>query len=89
MRRSGKTTRTVDGAIQELFTRGWIRIPLRPSEGFNPDEVIEDPSAIELPMSYSIIQRDLFQRVIRRLESEHYGQYEVNKSAGRIKLKGN
>lgn len=87
MRRSGRTTRTVDQVIQELFTKRSIKIPLFEKREFETDAEIIDPSAVEIPIRFSIIQRELFNRVIERLELEHYGQYEVNKSTGMIKLK--
>ena len=75
-RRTGKTTRMVDQAIQELFRYGRIRIPNQ-SDILNSVHitnmapqytyVIIDPDYIE----DTHIQQDLFKKIVKRLDNEH------------------
>jgi len=84
--KTGKTTRVVDAAIQRLFARGVIKVPMRPgiekmSSGAFKDCIV-DP---DWETSYSV-QRSLFSRILRRLSSEHKGQYIVDRNKFTIRL---
>ncbi len=89
MRRSGKTTRKVDEAVQKFFENGAMLIPnndeIRKGDfnGELKDQVIIDPDVeIENP---NMCQHELKYRIVRRLEIEHHNQFQVN--GNRIKLK--
>ncbi len=69
MRRSGKTTRAVDQAIQRLFTDKKLVL----YKNYDTRSDILDPDA-EL---HNSAQRHLLFQLLRRLESEHYGAYEI------------
>lgn len=66
MRRSGKTTRLIDNTIQKLFTQGMVVIG---------EAYIKDADAQE----HNTAQEDFVKRLLRRLEMEHDGYFEVEK----------
>jgi hypothetical protein len=76
MRRSGKTTRAVDQAIQRLFTDKNLVV----YKGFDQRSDILDPDAElhELNQSHFLFQ------LFRRLESEHYGAYEIETKSDHV-----
>ena len=71
MRMSGKTTRTIDKAIQCLFKHGVIHVPRKvnfeSTRGRKKECVIVDPDH-ELG---SGIQRHLFDSILKRISFEH------------------
>lgn len=75
MRRSGKTTRAIDLAIQELFKFGKIYIPFKTEleDGKKVSRIIEycqiDPDADK-----GSAQRDFKQRLFERIKNEHKNQ---------------
>lgn len=70
-RRSGKTTRCVDKAVQILFTKGELTLFYLKSKG----DVI-DPDYFEYPKA----QQFFIIKVIERLKAEHFGNYTATKS---------
>lgn len=69
----GKTTRTVDHAIQMLFTEGTIHVPTKSEikdenyqRGRNKNQMIIDP---DWEADYA--QKDLLNRIVKRLRFEH------------------
>lgn len=80
-RRSGKTTRAVDKAIQTLFKEGKILIPYSPhtedrlsafQRGTNSEiSIVRDPD-----WSKGETQKDFMGILRRRLRAEHHGKYE-------------
>ncbi|RDY58019.1 hypothetical protein [Flagellimonas nanhaiensis] len=90
MRRTGKTTRLVDLAIQTLFEKGeifiadmkWIESERR---GFTSDEIADRDKFIDEIDASQRIQNHLMSRILKRLESEHHGQFEVNGRFIRLK----
>lgn len=87
-RRTGKTTRIIDKAIQTLFTKGEILVPFTSSfntlKGFKRGTLILDPIEGDLD---SENQRNLFARIMDRLEREHPDDFDFNEKVGRIFLK--
>jgi hypothetical protein len=79
-RMTGKTTRTIDHAIQVLFTEGIIEVPTNKqierlnSESKNRNTLILDPDW----KSHSAVQTNLLRGIMRRLKFEH--KMEYNKS---------
>ncbi len=72
MRKSGKTTRTIDDAIQALFEKGEIRVPSHHElervdglRGYKVTNVID----VDWYKS-SKVQNDLLQRILMRLDVE-------------------
>jgi len=76
MRRSGKTTRAVDQAIQTLFRYKKLVI----SEVYDERSDCLDPDANEHPEA----QLYFIQSILKRLESEHKGAYEIVKRNGNL-----
>lgn len=87
-RRSGKTTRTIDDAIQKLFTNSEIWIPSKTVilefnnqnsqkknqeiKDFSKFSIIDDDWELD-----SFVQIGLIKRIINRLENEHSGNFKV------------
>ena len=72
MRRSGKTTRTIDEAIQKLFTYGEITVPLNIGNRMYLNNKREETIVIDPDAKIgNEVQRDLFSRIRKRLELEH------------------
>ena len=79
MRRNGKTTRAVDQAIQQLFTNKQLVVYKRfdtKSDILDPDVELDD-----LAQSYFLYN------LLRRLESEHYGAYEIETKSDHVIIK--
>jgi hypothetical protein len=76
MRRSGKTTRAVDQAIQRLFTDKKLVL----YKGFDKRSGVLDPDA-EL---YDLAQSYFLRILLARLESEHYKTYEIETKSDHI-----
>lgn len=83
-RRSGKTTRTIDHAIQVLFTKGKIYIPSR--QELKDDIEENSEGKINKLMDFVIAdydwhmgraQDDMKKGLIKRLQSEHNSQFVV------------
>ena len=71
MRRSGKTTRLIDEAIQELFKKGELKLSLNynvKSDFLDRDSTSENRA-----------QRDFVDRLIQRLSIEHRNCCETRK----------
>lgn len=89
MRRTGKTTRLVDKAIQKLFTSGLIYVPTK-TEYFSKVEPLDrvlrtkgiDESQVFVDYDiskYNDAQRHFEIMLDRRLCLEHAGSYERNR----------
>lgn len=74
MRRNGKTTRLVDNAVEYFFNNNIIVL----YENYDKQSTFLDSDAI----LHDSAQRYFISTLIKRLESEHYGQYEVIKEKG-------
>lgn len=83
MRRSGRTTRTVDEAIQTLFTKGSILIPYSSITELQRSTsrvsgVLQIPIIVDPDYFQADVQRDIQQLILNRLKSEHPGYYSVD-----------
>lgn len=68
-RRTGKTTRTIDQAIQNLFKHRVLTI----SKDYDERSNALDPDAKLHPLN----QKSFIKRLIARLSLEHYKQFEI------------
>lgn len=88
MRRSGKTTRKVDDAIQKLFMYDSIMIPIVEREGdlrgYDRTNVIFDPDAGRSDVNFSNVQLYIASKIRNRLELEHPNQFKMYESSGSI-----
>lgn len=96
MRRSGKTTKIIDAAIQQLFTEGEIWIPSKYKirsvdvydvKHFEFNEEYKVKAVIDEDWNKGYAQEDLSERIIRRIDLEHKYQYEIEKQIGLVKIK--
>ena len=97
MRRSGRTTRLVDQAVQILFTEGEIFIPMgswieRMAENMvtlSKEEFVKSCRFIDWvgESTSSMTQLHLAKTIQRRLDLEHQYQYEATKSLKGIWIK--
>jgi hypothetical protein len=69
-RRTGRTTRVIDKAIQTFFEEGQIIVPYSTTDtkGFKKAQIITDP---DLERVGETVQRHLLGKIIRRLTMEH------------------
>ena len=69
-RRTGRTTRIVDQAVQTFFEEGQIIVPYSSTDtkGFKKSQIIVDPDHEEIG---DTIQRHLLGKIMRRLTMEH------------------
>jgi len=83
MRKTGKTTRVIDDAIQKLFIVGKITVPSKSilerdsfyrGRKVNSDVIIVDP---DWRIS-NTVQRDLFERIARRVHVEHSQSVDID-----------
>ena len=98
MRRIGKTTKAVDRAIQILFTEGKVIIPpvslkYEDSGAWERFFIGRDDSYMEkvvLDPDHELgkgVQKELFRRVLHRLEDEHpHTELIINKNEQIIKI---
>lgn len=88
---TGKTTRVIDKAIQDLYRYGKLAVPKNKALE-DMDFVFKDKTMTAMDpdwRSSSFIQVDLFHRILKRLQSEHPNQYLVsgiNSKCPEIKL---
>lgn len=94
MRRSGKTTRLIDTAIQLLFLKGEIKVPFvipDKNPGFEVVEIDNIPYLFDPDCSVNFlgVQRDFALRLVRRINLEHSHQVIIDKQSEflRISLK--
>lgn len=92
MRRSGKTTRTIDEAIQILFTKGAIKIPNsqeidRLPPGRTSAYLKENNWILDPDWTTGSAQEDLYRRIFNRLEIEHPNRYTVDRHKREFKIK--
>jgi hypothetical protein len=77
IRANGKTTRTVDKAIQVLFKKGAIKVPLTLDNietiSWDTGCLIYDPACKYKKALTSNIQRELCNLIKGRLQNEHRG----------------
>lgn len=87
MRATGKTTRLINEAIEQLFLYGKILVPINSQyeKITSIGNYIGFPIIIEQDRTDDNTQKELFDKIIARLELEHKGQFEVEKKI--IKLK--
>jgi len=91
MRRSGKTTRLIDTAVNLLFTKGEIRVPFVIADANHGFEIVEtdgipylfDP---DCPVNFLGVQRDFATRLVRRLNLEHPHQIIVDNQNQFLKI---
>lgn len=83
MRRSGKTTRAIDEAIQLIFSEGQILVPskgilLNPTIGGFPEGI---KVCIDPDWTIGTAQQNFLVRLKRRIREEHYGSitHEIKK----------
>lgn len=69
MRRSGKTTRAIDEAVQLLFNGKNLAFFI-PDKNYNPNE--ELLRLVDPDWTKGIAQNDFFKRFLRRLKNEHH-----------------
>lgn len=84
MRRSGKTTRDIDQAVQDLFNKGSVYVPTKTeinqsTESYN--RKLPENSVMDTQWLLGMAQEDFFSRLVKRLSIEHNGNFEVK---GRI-----
>lgn len=79
MRRTGTTTRTIDRAIQTLFTQNKIFIPKNDGQLMQYVNSWSFRHAIEVTITETVflkplvtdLQQDLYDRILKRLKLEH------------------
>lgn len=76
MRRTGRTTRIVDDAIQKLFKYGEVIVPLHMDGDFdirNLDLIVSDPDWIDerIGASRRHVNEEIINKIERRLLQEH------------------
>lgn len=90
MRRTGETTRRIDEAVQNLFTKGEIFVPdyAWVKNRKNSGICIHEETSIEVDHFYSSIgAQDFFlKRIMNRLNLEHQGQVEADGRTIRLKV---
>lgn len=74
MRRNGKTTRCVDDAIQELFTKKKLEIYKNKNLGF------KDPDSEK----HNTAQYHFIHTLLGRLKLEHDGSYKIIEDGDRL-----
>lgn len=77
---TGKTTRVIDKAIQDLYQYGKLAVPKNKALE-DVDFVFKDKTMTAMDpdwRSSPFIQVDLFHRILKRLQSEHPNQYVVS-----------
>ena len=79
MRRTGKTTRFIDFLVQELFTKGELKLPQHHSD---IAEYVDTDSS-----RGNLAQSNLLGRFIDRLNLEHYGRFSYKVIKGYIIFK--
>lgn len=92
MRRNGKTTRTIDEAIQKLFIDGEIIIPTKVQIEYYTSHILEDKrwnndkiteyenkAVIDSDWSLGYAQDDFRRRILKRLEFEHRDMFKTLK----------
>ncbi len=82
MERRGDTTRLVDSTIQQLFIKGEIIV--REHRNCNTDGMRRSEI---MQLDWAPNQKHFIKVLLRRLKVEHYGQYEVTKGGGYIRIK--
>lgn len=90
MRRSGKTTRLIDKAIQTLFESGMIFIPTWYSmnQYKRGKRAIKIPTFIDVDAHYAnFAQENFSNRLLKRLEYEHTDTYTLNGDQSGIIIK--
>ena len=70
MRRSGKTTRTVDEAIQYLFNNKSINLHLN---DFSKSDFVDFDAE-----KHNLAQKYFIDKLINRLNIEHHGSFKVD-----------
>lgn len=79
MRRKGKTTRLVNEAIEYFFKNSELIL----YTDYNVKSNFLDPDA----KLHNLAQKYFINTLLKRLESEHYGQFKVIKSKDSSKIK--
>lgn len=67
-RRTGKTTRAIDEAIQYLYTHGKVSFALDNADVYD----------IDIDYNHHKAQEDLMRRTLKRLQSEHKAKVKIN-----------
>ena len=78
MRRSGKTTRMVDEAIQHLFNNKNINLHLT---------ILSKSDFVDVDAErHNLAQKYFIDMLIKRLENEHPGAFKIDKNKGSISI---
>ena len=78
MRRSGKTTRMVDEAIQHLFNNKNINLHLT---------ILSTSDFVDVDAErHNLAQKYFIDMLIKRLENEHHGAFKIDKNKGSISI---
>jgi len=83
MRRSGQTTRLIDDAVQELFTKGELFL-LRKNAISKSSSIVTKTATVFVDPDHRMgnqAQNDFVYRAMRRLEFEHRGSHKIKKLA--------
>lgn len=85
MRRTGRTTRAVDEAIQKLFNHGEVIIPLVYPEGgkVGYNVVVDEEMS---PIAFRDNQEELVSIIRKRLNIEHQTDYDMKFNSEEIKI---
>jgi hypothetical protein len=67
-RRTGKTTRAIDEAIQYLYTHGKVSFAIGRANVYDPD----------IQYGPKKVQEELMRKTLKRLQSEHKANVKIN-----------
>lgn len=78
MRRSGKTTRLVDEAIQYLFNNKSVNLHIT---DFSKSDFVDLDAE-----RHNLAQKYFIDMLIKRLQNEHYGAFKINGNKNSISI---
>ena len=91
MRRTGKTTRLIDAAVQTLFTTGFIYIPTKSQllNKVNPlKRIMRVKNINDSQVFYDLDEQNHFYKCLkRRLYTEHHGSFEEKDNMFIVEIK--
>lgn len=80
MRRSGQTTRLIDKAIQELFTKGKLYL-VKKSALNRSNSIVPNTNSLFVDPDHKMsnqAQQEFIYRTLKRLEIEHCKSHKIN-----------